>query len=315
MSSDRPTVLIIGATGQTGRLIVADFDRDSGNARLRLAARKQADIDKMKSAGKDAVHLDLDDPQTFATALAGVDRLFLLTGYSVDMLVQSKTLVDAARKASVGHIVHQGIFGQWDCTDPHFAWHQMIEKYIEASGIAWTHLHPNVFMDNLLTFSRPARRHGAVVFRRATRRLDCVEGSRRGRATALRQGPERHGGQDYWLSTEVHTAQQVADILSDVLGTKISCEMQSPDVLAKLLVESGAMEKKYAEAAVEFLRQVSDGRMGYIGTVRDDGPFVIGRASTTLRDVGHREPGVAVASGVGRLTLRHSSNRRSARVV
>ena len=46
MSSDRPTVLIIGATGQTGRLIVADFDRDPGNARLRLAARKQADIDK-----------------------------------------------------------------------------------------------------------------------------------------------------------------------------------------------------------------------------------------------------------------------------
>ena len=71
------------------------------------------------------------------------------------MLVQSKTLVDAARKAGVRHIVHLGIFGQWDCTDPHFAWHQMIEKYIEASGIAWTHLHPNVFMDNLLTFFAP----------------------------------------------------------------------------------------------------------------------------------------------------------------
>ena len=37
----------------------------------------------------------------------------------------------------------------------------MIEKYIEASGIAWTHLHPNVFMDNLLTFSAP--RGGTVM--------------------------------------------------------------------------------------------------------------------------------------------------------
>jgi NAD(P)H dehydrogenase (quinone) len=155
MSSEQPTVLVIGATGQTGRLIVADLDRDPGNVRLRLAARKQADIQKMQAAGKDAVHLDLDDPKTFGMALAGVDRLFLLTGYTVDMLVQSKTLVDAAKKAGVSHIVHQGIFGQWDCTDPHFAWHQMIEKYIEASGIAWTHLHPNVFMDNLLTFFAP----------------------------------------------------------------------------------------------------------------------------------------------------------------
>jgi hypothetical protein len=49
MSSEQPTVLIIGATGQTGRLIVADFARDPGNVRLRLAARKQADIARIKS--------------------------------------------------------------------------------------------------------------------------------------------------------------------------------------------------------------------------------------------------------------------------
>ncbi|MGZ3354361.1 MAG: hypothetical protein ACXVBO_05845, partial [Isosphaeraceae bacterium] len=64
---------------------------------------------------------------------------------------------------------------------------------------------------------------------------------------------------------------------------KIRCEMQSPDVLAKMVAESGAMDKKYAEGVVEFMRQVSDGRMGYIGTVRDDGPCVTGRSSTTLR--------------------------------
>ena len=284
MSSEQPTVLVIGATGQTGRLIVAEFDRDPGNVRLRLAARKQADIEKMRAAGKDAVYFDLDDPETFAAALAGVDRLFLLTGYTVDMLVQSKTLVDAAKKAGVRHIVHQGIFGQWDCTDPHFAWHQMIEKYIEASGIAWTHLHPNVFMDNLLTFFAPRGGTVTVFFGEQRSRLDCFKGSRRGRGGRATTRTERHGGQDYWLSPEVLRGPQVADILSDVLGTKIRCDMQSPDVLAKVLAESGAIEKKYAEGAVEFMRQVSDGRMGYIGTVRDDGPYVTGRPSTTLRE-------------------------------
>ena len=52
MSSEQPTVLVIGATGQTGRLIVAEFDRDPGNVRLRLAARKQADVETMRAAGK-----------------------------------------------------------------------------------------------------------------------------------------------------------------------------------------------------------------------------------------------------------------------
>jgi uncharacterized protein YbjT (DUF2867 family) len=282
MSSQQPTVLVIGATGQTGRLIVAEFDRDPGNVRLRLAARKQADVETMRAAGKEAVRLDLDDPQTFGAALAGVDRLFLLTGYTVDMLVQSKTLVDSAKKAGVSHIVHLGIFGQWDCTDPHFAWHQMIEKYIEASGIAWTHLHPNVFMDNLLTFFAPRGGKVTVFFGEQRVGWIALKDLAAVAAAVLRQGPKRHGGQDYWLSPEVLTGPQVADILSDVLGTKIRVEMQSPDVLAKILA-SGAMEKKYAEGAVEFTRQVSDGRMGYIGTVRDDGPYVTGRPSTTLR--------------------------------
>jgi hypothetical protein len=134
-----PVILIIGATGLTGRYIIDEFDREPSDVHIRLAARRPEQIERLRAEGRDAVLLDLDDPRTFGAALAGVDRLFLLTGYTVAMLAQSKTLVDAAKKARVQHIVHLGIFGNWDCTDPHFAWHQLVECYIEASGIAWTH--------------------------------------------------------------------------------------------------------------------------------------------------------------------------------
>ena len=50
------------------------------------------------------------------------------------MLAQSKTFIDAARKARIQHIVHLGVFGHWDCTDPPIAWHQLVETYIEASS-------------------------------------------------------------------------------------------------------------------------------------------------------------------------------------
>ncbi len=196
MSSQQPTVLIIGATGQTGRLIVEDLKRDPGNIQLRLAAHKPADVERLKSDANEAVHLDLDDPKTFGSALAGVDRLYLLTGYTVAMLHQSKTLADAARKANVQHLVHQGIFGQWDCTDPHFAWHQMIETYIKASGLAWTNLHPNHFMDNLLGIM-PIK-GGAFPMYCGDRRVGWVAAKDLAAvaATVLREGPERHGGQD-----------------------------------------------------------------------------------------------------------------------
>jgi len=77
---------------------------------------------------------------------------------------------------------------------------------------------------------------------------------------------------------------EAASVLTDVLGREVRCDLKQPDDL-KAMLASGTMpvEPNYAEGAVEFMRQVMDGRMGYIGTVRDDVPFVTGRASTTFR--------------------------------
>ncbi len=53
-------------------------------------------------------HLDLERHETLVPALNGIDRALLLTGYSVDMLKQSKAFLDAAKQAGVQHIVHIG---------------------------------------------------------------------------------------------------------------------------------------------------------------------------------------------------------------
>jgi NAD(P)H dehydrogenase (quinone) len=284
-SSSKPLVLVIGTTGQVGKLIVEEFDRDPGNVRVRYAARKLEQVDELRASGRDAAHLDLDDPRTFAQALHGVDRVYLLTGYTVAMLTQSKTLVDAAVKAGVNHIVHQGVFANWDVTDPHFVWHQMIERYIEGSGLDWTHLHPNVFMEGLGSMTPVDdgvfsvfwgdRRVGWI----AARDIAAVA------ATVLREGPSRHGGKEYWLSTEVASGPEVATILSKALDREIRCEVRGPEEFkASIANGSTTVESWYADAGVEFTRQVIDGRMGYIGTVRDDVQFVTGRPSISLRE-------------------------------
>jgi uncharacterized protein YbjT (DUF2867 family) len=160
----------------------------------------------------------------------------------------------------------------------------MIEKYIEASGAGWTHLHPNFFMENL-TGLTPFK-EGAFPMFCGDRRVGWIalKDVAAVAATALREGPEKHGGQDYWLSTEVLNGPEAASILTDVLGRPIRCDLKSPDDLKALLLHPDSpMERNYAEAVVEFMRQVIDGRMGYVGTVRDDVPFVTGRPSTSFR--------------------------------
>jgi NAD(P)H dehydrogenase (quinone) len=280
-----PVVLILGATGLTGRFLIEEFDRDPGDIHIRVAARRADQVQKLQSEGRDAVLLDLDDPQTFGPALTGVDRAFLLTGYTVAMLTQSKTFVDAAYKARVQHIVHLGIFGNWDTTDSHFSWHQLVERYIEGSGIAWTHLHPNVFMELLPQFM-PIRNSTFPVFWGESRvgwiaSRDIADVA----ATVLRQGPLKHGGQHYWLSAEVANGPEIACMLSEVLGCSIRCDVKHPSEFMTTVSATGdyTVEPWYATGTADFLQQVFDGRMGYIGTVRNDAPYLTGKPATTLR--------------------------------
>ncbi|NJL64302.1 MAG: NmrA family NAD(P)-binding protein [Methylacidiphilales bacterium] len=290
-NNTKPLVLVLGSTGQVGKLVVEALKQTS-DVRIRVTSRKLEQVETLRQQGQDAVYLDLDDPRTFAIALHGVDKLFLVTGYTVAMLAQSKTIVDAAKKAGVKHIVHLGIFAQWDCTDPHFVWHQLIERYIEASGIAWTHLHPNVFMENLLGFLPIENDRLSMFWDNQRVGWVALKDVAAVAATILREASDRFTGKDYWLSTEVLNGEEIVAILSDVLGRKIDYVVKQPEDLQALMT-SGAIpvETNYAEASVEFMRQVIDGRMGYIGSVRDDVPFVTGKPSTSLREwaIAHKE--------------------------
>lgn len=130
-----PTVLLIGVTDQLGNLIAKNVRNDK-SITLRVCARDDHKVSKLRSEFEQVVKLDLDDLSTFQAALEGVARSFLLTGYTFAMITQSKTFVDAARKGVIKHLVHLGVFTpQFDCTDPHFAWHKVIEAYIKQSGI------------------------------------------------------------------------------------------------------------------------------------------------------------------------------------
>jgi NAD(P)H dehydrogenase (quinone) len=297
--SKKPTVLVLGSTGQIGKMIVKELEQ-SADVQIRLSSRRLEEVERLQREGKDAVYLDMDDPRTFALAMVGVDRLFLLTGYTVAMVTQSKTLVDAAKKAGVKHIVHLGVFAEWDCTDPHFAWHLMIESYIKASGLAWTHLHPNVFMDNLLNFN--ALREDSFTLYWGSRAVGWVAVSDIAAvaAAALGEGPEKHHGRDYWMSTEVLDGTQVAAILSEVTNRTIRCNLKGPEDFKAFINSPGIeVEQWYAEGGLDFMRQVSDGRMGYIGTIRDDLPFVLGRPSLTFREwaSSHKDEFIELASG------------------
>lgn len=106
---DIPRVLVLGATGRTGAAVATALEAMSGQAVPVRAARDRATVERWLGEGKDAVYIDLDDADTFPDALHGIDRMFLVAGYTSSMNHQAETLVDAAEDAGVGFVVHLGV--------------------------------------------------------------------------------------------------------------------------------------------------------------------------------------------------------------
>src|SRR5258705_13356021 len=141
-------LLVLGVTGLVGKLVAKNLRRS--DAQFSVGSRRKANLEELADQFGASRFIDLDDPRTFDEALKNITGLFLITGYTVDMLVHCKTLIDAAKRNGLNHVVHLGAFTrEHDCDTTVFAWHQMIEAYLRDSGMAWTNLHPNMFMQNL----------------------------------------------------------------------------------------------------------------------------------------------------------------------
>ncbi|MCA6939913.1 NmrA family NAD(P)-binding protein [Pectobacterium polaris] len=280
-------VLILGASGRVGSYVVQALKTNTDGIELRLSTSREALAQKWRSEGSDSVILDLNRPETFAGALEGIDRVFLLTGYTSDMLFQSKKFVDAARDAGVSHLVHLGVFTSRRDDIPHFVWHDLIETYIEASGIAWTHLHPNVITDSVLVTKPSIKETGEFTVFWGDRPQGWVFAEDIGSVAAavLREGPEKHGSNNYWLSTEVMTGPEVAAILTEAAGKEIHCNTLNASVLEDMLVQiSSASDRTYMESAVVTMKLGSAGKMQAQTVVHDDVKTVLGRSGKTISE-------------------------------
>jgi uncharacterized protein YbjT (DUF2867 family) len=100
----KPRILITGATGQVGGKTI-DFLISNTSIEI-VAAVRTVKSSSFTNKGIETVILDFDDESTHIPLLETLIVSFIITGYTVDML-QSKALLDNAKKAGVKHIVHQ----------------------------------------------------------------------------------------------------------------------------------------------------------------------------------------------------------------
>src|SRR3954467_12713670 len=147
---------------------------------------------------------------------------------------------------------------------------------------AWTHLHPHMFMENLLSVF--SLRDGRLHWPAGDKPTGWIAGEDLTAVAAkvLTDGPDVHAGQGYLISTDVLNGVQAAEILSEALGQTVRADVMTPDEMLQAVSEGlvatpSFMEGHYALSTFEWLRQTHDGRMDYAAITTTTVEELLGR--------------------------------------
>jgi putative NAD(P)-binding protein len=139
-------ILVTGATGRTGGALVRRLSAEGIPVRalVRSAARAEG-LSALPAV--EIVEGDMAHPATHSEALRDVDRAMLISSSDPTMLEVQSNFIDAAAAAGIEHVVKlSGIMPDLDSPFRFARMHGEIERRLEASGMAFTHLRAGEFM-------------------------------------------------------------------------------------------------------------------------------------------------------------------------
>lgn len=258
-NTDPVKILVTGATGQVGGKTI-DYLLPHKDIEIVATVRSKEKARQFADRGIKTVLLDFDDTSTHLPAFEGIHSLFMVTGYTVDMLRQSKVLVDNAKKSNIKHIVHLGACGPDDATVGHWVWHQLVERYIEWSGFSFTHLRPQDFMQNLLSYgNEKAIKNGVINGYVDDATLSWVDVENVAEVAALSLiNPEKHNGKTYRLSYDALNFAEIAELMTSIVGQPFRYEALSPEIFLQKMKDAGA-EMAYMNCVYDHWKKHANG--------------------------------------------------------
>ncbi len=275
------TIAVTGATGQLGRLVLADLLAQLPSAHLVGLVRNKAAAKDLADNGVDLRAANYDDPASVTAALKGVDKLLLISSSEIGRRVaQHRNVIEAAKTAGVKLIAYTSILHA-DTSPMELAKeHRETESLIRASGIPFVLLRNGWYTENYTGNVPAALQHGAVLGSARKGRISSAARADYAAATAaVLASRESQAGKIYELAgdasfTLADYAAEIARqsgkpvVYNDLPEADYKTALQSvglPEAFAGIIAESDA--KAASDSLYEPGRQLSD---------------LIGRPTTTM---------------------------------
>ena len=235
-------ILITGATGSNGAEIIKRLSAQGVPVRAMVReAGSQEKTAAIRLPHVEIVEGDFNKPKTLLSALDGIERAFLLTPSSEQAEAQQKAFVEAAKQSGLPHIVKLSQFAADPNSPVRFLrYHAVVENAIKATGMAYTFLRPNLFMQGLLNFAPTIKAQNAFYAAIGKAKVSMVDvRDIADCATAALTKPGRENKTYDLTGPEALSHTEAAQKISDAVGREIKFVDISPDAMHDALLSAG----------------------------------------------------------------------------
>lgn len=214
-------ILVTGATGSNGSELIRQLA--PRGVRIRAMARKAPTTPNALPHNVEFVSADFNDEGSLKKALDGVERAFLATNSTHRVESQQLCFVQAAAASGVRHVVYLSqLHARPDSPVRFLRYHAVVEAALAYSGMAYTNLRPNLFMQGLLAFAPSIRSQGRFYAPAGDARVSVVDVRDIAAVAATTLTQPGHGGKTYNITgPEALTHRQLANQISDVVGKPV----------------------------------------------------------------------------------------------
>ena len=262
-------ILVTGATGNNGTEIIKRLAERG--ASIRAMVRNKPEQKDPLPAGVEYAIADFDDEDSVRRALAGVDRACLVAPSAEKGEVQQLRFVDLAREAGVKHVVYLSqLHATPDSPVRFLRYHAAVEAALAQSGMAFTNLRPNLYMQGLFLFKQLIASQGKIAAPVGQSPVSVVDVRDIAAVAVAALTESGHEGKSYDITgPQALTHAQMAEELAQTLGRPISFENISGAAMRQALL-SFHMPEWQADGLVEDYEHYSRGEATTLSTAVQD---------------------------------------------
>lgn len=208
-------IAVTGATGQLGRLVIASLLKKRPASEIVAAVRNPDKAADLKAAGVAVRQADYGKPETLVAALAGVDKLLLISSSELGQRApQHRAVIDAAKKAGVKLIAYTSVLHADTSPLGLAAEHRDTEAALAASGIPYVLLRNGWYTENYAASIPAALAHDVMLGSAGDGRIASAARADYAEAAVAVLTTEGQAGKVYELAGD--TSYTLADFAAEI---------------------------------------------------------------------------------------------------